>query len=581
MAAVEVYLPAKTGTKFIPGPPGYFQPPQSIVESPLSSGLYAPPSYLSQDSPGVYTVPEDMIGSEFSRRTSNIHSFSVQEDATPIDPSSSFGGVGTITTSIDDSPDIPLMNGGVILADGSRGKTSGIIRGADGNDGIATLTADSTLGLLNTERTLAPVIGTLRDAVQYYCDVVQITNDVVVDPSVANRPVVYPGGKANVWVRVKQMLAAEQLEMALVFNRIYVRPLRLLVADTSRLTTRGWSVSNDRSAKTVEISYYNSVAAVQKEIYPVKGQDPQIIIIDAGQTQVVQQQVNATLTSVNQPVPTYSVGNTTFDNTSGVYSVTGADDLPIQPAQWLAAGGKLTVRVTSDPSVIEIVVRGANLPNLSPFRIAMSSGASTYYNSLHITGQGVAWDRESIVLPTGAVSTTTSEEVGVVVENPYIRTKAQAYSTGLRTAGAYAGLQYTISGNAFALNRTGDGRDLIQATISDFNAEYPVETIADFNSEWSGDRILEFNRYWQNKVDLLWENQLFGNAPGARILGDEANFRIVSATTDETSVQFTGELDTIVSDFSEAHVGDRVSDFNVDFLGYTCKDFSIVPLRRG
>jgi hypothetical protein len=69
--------------------------------------------------------------------------------------------------------------------------------------------------------------------------------------------------------------------------------------------------------------------------------------------------------------------------------------------------------------------------------------------------------------------------------------------------------------------------------------------------EWSGQDIYDFNVYWNDQITSLWENQLFGNAPGARLIEDDANFRITSATTTEGTVQYTAALDTTVKDFND------------------------------
>lgn len=514
-------------------------------------------------------------------KTTNIRGFSVQEDATPIDPSSSTGGVGTITVNVnEEGADYPLLIGDVVLADGSRGRTSGIIRSVSSNDGAVTVAADSILGLFNADRTVPPYVGTLQGAVELYCSLVDVNTNIAVDASIADRPVIYPGGTGNLWVRVKQMLAAEQVEMSLVFNRISVRPLRRRVADLDRLSSSGWSVTNDQAARQVEVNYYKYTDGSQIEVYPNTIDEPQIIVVDANQTQVVRQTLNASLSSVNQPTPLFNVQDRPYPGTNGVYSVVGMDDLPIQPAQWTASGGYLRVRVTEDPSVIEIEVKGANIPRLGPFRIAMSSGSSTYYNSLHITGQGVTWKKDSVFIQTGATTQTTAEEIGVVVDNPYIDSLSKAYSVGKLTAASYAGTSYTINGTAFAINRQGDDRELIKPSIADFNDEYFGDTIADFNAQWAGQTFADFNTYWDQKFDLLWENQLFGNAPGARVFMKDAAFRITSATTTETSVQFQADLDVLVSDFNEVWAGNTIADFNANFAGYTCKDFSILPLRR-
>ena len=514
--------------------------------------------------------------------TSNIVSFSVQEDATPIDPSSSQGGVGQVTVGLDDYPDAEQLIGQVILTDGTRGKTSGNVRSLSSADGKLTINADSVLGKFNTDRVVQPYIGTLGGAIQNYCDLVGIENDVITDETLSSRPVVYPGFKGNVWVAIKQLLSKEQVEMALVFDRVYVRPLRKLTINQDRQTSTGWNIDNSNAARTVEINYYNHSYGTQQEVYPRVAEEATIYSVDAGQVLVVTEQLNASMISVNQPVVYDNVSNISYAGTNGVYSVAGNDGLPITAAQWTAQGGSVNVRITDDPSVIEITIVGANSALPAPFRIAMTSGASNFYNSLHITGTAVTWDKKIVSLRTGVPDNVTSVEVGVTVDNPFISTYDEALSLGLLTACAYSGLNYTVNGSAFDINRKGDGRQLIQATIADFNTAYePGTTVDVFNIAWAGESIGDFNEYWMDQVDLLWENQLFGNAPGARVLNPDANFRVTTATTTESAVQYTGVLDTLIDDFnSKWSSTSTIGDFNVQFAGKTMKDYSVMPLRR-
>jgi hypothetical protein len=517
--------------------------------------------------------------------TTDLLSFSVQEDATPIDPASSAGGVGQISATLDEFGDSEMLIGRAVLADGTRGKTSGDIKSLNASDGKLSFTADSVLGKFNTDRTAQPYIGTLAGAMQYYCTMVNIDNTLVVDSTIAARSVTYPGFVGNVWVTMKQILAKEQVEMALVYDRIVVRPLRTIVANKDRLTTSGWAIDNNNAARDVEVNYYNLSYGTFKEVYPTgANSDANIYSVGPGETIVVTEQLNASLTSVNQPVASDFVGNVSVAGTSGVYAVSGNDGLPITAAQWLAQGGSVRVRITEDPSIIEITITGASAALPAPFRIAMSSGSSNFYNALRITGTGVSWDKQSVILSTGVPDAATSTQIGVTVDNKFISSYSEALSLGMKTAASYAGLNYTVNGNAVDINRSGvAGKDLVQATISDFNTAYlPGTLISSFNTTWSGQSIAQFNAYWTDQIDLLWENQLFGNAPGARVMYPDANFRIVSATTTEAGVQYNASLDTTLGDFSTkwSSGANTVADFNAKFVGKTIKDYNVVPLRR-
>jgi hypothetical protein len=524
------------------------------------------------------TAAEIVIGGV---RTTHVTSFSVQEDATPIDVSSSFGGVGQITLGMVADKNSPMLLGEIVLTDGARGRTSGAVTSLASSNGSLSVTADSILGRFNTTRTAAPYSGTLSGAVSYYCNLVGITAGIVTDSTIASRAVTYPGWKGNAWVLVKQMLSKEQVEMALIGNQVYVRPLRKLVANTDLATNQAWTVSSGTAASNIEIYYYNHVYGVQREVYPVPKTDPTIYTVNAGETVTFTQQLNASLSSVNQPVIQNSVLNQSYAGTAGVYAVAGNDGLPITAAQWTAQGGSLSVAITDDPSVIQVTITGASGTQYAPYRIAMTAGASSYYNSLHITGTGVTWDKQLLTLPTGTKDPLASDAVGTTVDNPFISSLSEAYDLGIITAGAYAGNTYTITGSAYALNRNNDGNEVVAPTIADFNtAEGYGTTIATFNTEWSGQTIQAFNLYWASQVDLIWENQLFGNAIGSRILTPDANFRVNSTTTSEALVEFSATLDTLVGDFNGNWVGKTVADFNVPFTGRLVKDYNVIPLRQ-
>jgi len=565
------------------GPTGLYSIPAYLVESSAGSRLYVVPAGMSESSAGLYIIPSTLNKiTYFLGGSENIKTYSVQEDATPTDPNSSAGGVGQITFGVNENTEtLHLLQEIITLSDGNNGKTQGVIRNLSNSNGDVSITADSILSLFNSDHTVLPFIGTLTGAFQAYCNVVGITNQLSVDAAISGRSVVYPGWTGNVWTRIKQICAKESIELSLVFNKVVVRPLRKYVANTERDTSRAYSASSQGTAKTVEVTYYNNKSVTQGEIYPLVGDEPTIYQVDANETVVVTQQLNASMLSVNQPVCTAFVNNTTYGGTNGVYSVTGNDGLPITPSQWTAQGGSLLVRITEDPSIIEITIVGSSMTDYAPYRISMSAGTSSQYNSLHITGTGVTWEPQTITLVTGATSAVTGEGVGATVTNPFISTLQDAYNAGLQTSRAYAG-SFSVSGNAFGINRSDSDQSQIRATIADFNAAIVAGTdISVFNTTWVGNTIAQFNAYWQSTVDNLFGNQAFGNAAGSRVQRDLAWFRVTGATISETGVQFDAELNTLVSDFNTVWgVGTDISVFNASWANKKMKDFTTTPLRK-
>lgn len=513
-----------------PAQSGYFTFPEDRhTESPAGSGLFTTGT-LVESAPGLYGIPAMTFNSlEYLRGgPGNIVSWSVQEDATTLDPSNFNGGAGQVTVNaLEGENSLLAMDKQLFLENDSLGTIQTTVRDVQTNDGNLTLVADSPLGLFNSYHTVLPHVGTLRSAMSYYLGVVGITSTLSVDSSIADRAVVYPGWVGNVWDNIKQILSAEQVEMVCVLGTVLVRPLRSSVSSLRRGTTMSKSLNKQQVAEQVAVYWYNNTAINQGEVYPIPStQDaPSPLTVEASGTTVQTFRLDASLSAVNQPQPIDFVENRSYAGTNGVYSVIAADNLPVPAAQWVDNGGRLSVRVTEDPSTIEVTVVGMRESGaaLGPFRIAMSSGNA--YNSLRITGQGVAWRAESTVLYTGATGVVTGEKIGTTVENRFISTYNQALNAGQHTAKAYA-RAHTISGGVVGFDR-----------------------------------------------------QVFGNATGSRVLSKDANYRIDGISASESGTTFSASEDTTMADFSAQWAGLPAVAFSNYWSGKSALDFSTAPLR--
>lgn len=108
-------------------------------------------------------------------------------------------------------------------------------------------------------------------------------------------------------------------------------------------------------------------------------------------------------------------------------------------------------------------------------------------------------------------------------------------------------------------------------------------TVANFNTRYGLlSSIAEFNAEWQTDVENQFQTQAFGNAPGARVLHEDAYYRIESAQYNPVTVSYSAKMDTIVSDFNAVWPGGSVvTDFNELFEGMLVRDFNTIPLWRG
>lgn len=518
---------------FVEGPRGYLSLPADAVE--VAPGLYEVMPYLlpDPDIDGLFLAPEPSRQDYFYGGRSNIVSYSVQEESTPIDPGSMEGGAGQITVSFNEGTDTLWLAKEVVqFADThrNRGMIEGVVRNLAVTDGAVTMTMDSAMALFNSDHIIPPTTGRFDAVLMSYCSRVGVTNPLSVHPSVASRQVQYPAIVGNVWDRLKQIMARERVEMTLIGDTIVVRPLRTVEARLDNFITLTTELNDQNTARAVEVAYYNNTWRNNGEVYPVPNEEPAVYTVDAGEVVEVEIQMSASLRSVNQPTAVDFVENRPYPGGNGVYAVAGNDGKPVKASQWLAQGGSVHVSLADDPSILKVRITGASMEQYAPYRIAMTAGTSNYYNALHITGTGLFYDRQTVTIPTGASSAVTGEEVGMVVENPYISTREEAYSLGAQTAKAWAGTQ-TISGSATTIQPTTD----VQA---------------------------------------------FGNAAGARVREGDAIYRIRSATTSESTVDFSADLDTTIADFNAEWAGATIADFNLMWSDRLLKDFNSEPLRR-
>lgn len=521
---------------FVEGPRGYFSLPEDAVENPVGSGLYDILPYLDEDPDyeGLYEVPVVERTDYFFGTGENVLGYSVQEDATSLDPGDMSGGAPQIQAQFVENIDTLHLNKEIVTLEDTyrnRGRVQGVVRNLAISDQVVSLTMDSVIALFNADYTVPPLNTTFAEAMQFYFDLVQTPYVVDVHPDLADRPVVYPGWRGNMLDLLKQIMAREQAEMAVVDDVVQVRPVRSVTAFIDNVITETVSIEDQSTARAVEVAYYNNTWGTRAEVYPLTTEEPSLYVVDAGETLTVEVPLNASLVSVNQPVCLEFVEDRTYEGTQGVYSVSGADGKPITPAQWNAFGGSVKVELTDDPSVIKITVKGMSLPDFAPYRIAMTAGPSNYYNSLHITGTGVVQDRQIVHLRTGATSAVTGEEVGLVVENPFISTRSEALTLGLYTVRSWAGSQ----------GLEGASHDL-----------HPVDP----------------------------NTQGFGNIAGARVKRGKAFYRVRSATITPDRVDYSADQDTLVSDFNDVWTGLTVKDFNDQWAGKLVKDFNTEPLRR-
>jgi len=485
-------------------------------------------------------------------------SYSYSEDVSSLEPSKISGGNGQITVSAIASDENAsfrahprlLINNIMRLEDEDHGDIEFQVRKVNVNNRLVVLTGETVEAKMNVERVAQPVGGpgaTLKDAIVYYCglvDVFPIFEDDLSD-ILDNHPVNYIGWRGNVWEYLKALCAGtsasttEDVPMEMVVD---VDTLKFRIAKTvnKNFTKNASSIAVDvdsfDTSRSVNINYYeteykqNGIVREDSDADRLVGFTPGVSIqdqmqVEAGETIVKRFKINASLNSVNNPEAVASIVPIPYTGTSGQYVVVGTDDLPVQPTQWLAEGGSLTVSLTENPNEIEIRITApeasqlqqAGDPNafsLAPYKIGVESAGGVDYPALYITGTGVFFERKTKRFLTGASEQYTTDLEGPEIDNIFINNMQDLSTRGVAAAQALCGPAVKISiSNPADLSF----KDSLGAITKHSRQKYRIESVnfsqtdasltgssavsfSDFNEIWSGKTFAQFTAVMGDKV---------------------------------------------------------------------------------
>ena len=530
--------------------------------------------------------------------------FNVQEAATPLAAGDSSGSVGTLSFSIpqpdpDVAPNHPinlyganyLLDRHVRLDDTRKGFSLGRISSVQRSlsSGLIQVNALSRLGELNVYNVQAnPFVGTLNDAFEYYLSLANVTFDFATDPSVATTPVVFPGWGGELWFHMKQMAAAVDCDISLVSGIILLRPIRARVATRGRDLDRNFQSGGGTLAQGIEVFQYNNTPITNQLVYPPGGWSEEVATINVNAGETVEQvlELSASVTTIQQPAMQTFVSREY--NSSSVFTVVGDDGLPISPSQWTSFGGSLSVAINPDTTSLTITITApSGIPNkdgneIGVYGIALSSEESTgRYSTLRIIGTGVAFDKQSVIVPTGITPAETATEIGVTIDNPFLSEADDVYRAGLRAVRGFNGTAMNISGTVVAINQLGDSGELVLKTYNEVQDTYPGLTYTVVQTLNAGKSYLEVQEAFNTGSDELFENQVFGNVNGARIWDKYSArwYRIRSGTMLPGNIQFEAEDDLMHADVQEHLQGLTYATVQTRYTGFTYREIDLRGLR--
>lgn len=469
-------------------------------------------------------------------KDASLISFSYSEDASPVDPYGLNGGTGQVTASVVAEQDARgtrvAINNLVELSDEEFGDVSFTVRKVSINENLATVVGETIQSKLNVERTARPQGSdaggyTLASVIYDYCALCDVVPNF--EPGLEAKldliNVDFIGWQGNVWEYLKMLCAACPIdEDDNTLLEMYVQNDELWFREG---LTSPVGLSRYDSDESVEIDSYDAAQEVTVYKYATQYKADALIRqegaensgfanlenvsitdsmqVSANEKIVRRVKVNASLETVNQPVPVFSITSVPYTGVTGEYVIVGKDGLPIQPSQWLAQGGLLEVGITENPNEIEITIVGANFPDLEPFRIGVEASDGQDYPALYITGTGVFFERTQHTLLTGAAPSTNVSAPSI--DNPFITDDNKLWTRGVAAGQAIAGPKYQLNQS---IARGGEFGSLIGSTISAFDTKFRVTsasfsqsgttitanrhvTFADFDAAWDGTTFAQFN----------------------------------------------------------------------------------------
>lgn len=532
------------------------------------------------------------------------YEYTVTEAATPLAGGDSSGAVGSISlrsvASTSKKKITPRdIDGQIEFLDTARGVTSGkvnILTRTKESD-LWDIDADSRLGLFMIDVQVSPFSGTLENAFLGYAGYANVTTEIIVDPAIASRPVNFPGFSGNLWNRMKEMAIGQGCDLNLVSDVIVLRPAREFEAVQKRETTASTTYDSTQTAHRQEVIWYDTKHYSSGLIYPPGGWTPEVRVlsVNAGEEAEHVLETNASITSIQAPTMVMSVPPE-HDSTS-VYTIVGDDNLPIVPQQWTDFGGRLSVSIDPDTRRLRVKMKGAeglvkiDGTPMRTFRVALSAGTSdSTYSTLRIVGDAVHLNPQSVVVPTGVpypmnLDGSVAEERIVwapTIDNEFLNSLDSACSAGARGAGRYSGKLVTLAATVTALNKRGERGDATYPTWAFAQDYFTPGTYATFKAANVGRNYGQLREFLYSLVEGGFDNQLFGNAPGARFWDDLSRlwYRIREAKTTWGETTISADIDTLWGDYKDAARGRTYGTMKALYVGANYRDMAIEGLPK-
>lgn len=388
----------------------------------------------------------------------DVIDYRVEEEITPFLPTESGGGIGSISLTLDSEGLTDLLDyrGEDVTVQLPEGRIDGEVLNVEINQAQnhTILTCATNLkNLLSFNVTAPPLRGTLRSVVSFYCSELGRIPYVYVDEALGDQVVAVPGWFGNLWERLRDLAQAYQAEFYLTPVGVGFRPVRSVFTQPPATLDCTLRLSNDPLAQEVEVTSYPSEWVTDQLVYPPGGwtSETQVLTVNSKEVATYTLELSTSVASIVPPVPVTFVGQ--HENGVSVYSVVADDGLPVQPAQWVDAGGSVSVAINPDTTSLTVTVTGPSKPIITAtgvesrtFSLSLASDTTgNRYSTLRIIGTGVRFEKTATTISTGLSNSQTGTVTGASIDNLFLGDMDKTYGLGSSLAREYQGNSLTGS----------------------------------------------------------------------------------------------------------------------------------------
>ena len=324
-------------------------------------------------------------------------------------------------------------------------------------------------------------------------------------------PIQYYNGQ--VWGYLSQVCAATGNEIAVSNNRMVMRPMGGRPVDISNAKDYPSLTFSTQKAEAVTLQWSEYIPQSATASH-LQFNATEVYSVDATQTNTITVQTTNSYSWIVQPQVNTVQSMLPPANILG-YAVSGADNKPVVPSQWIAYGGSLTVSVTDVEGELSITLVGprTEIPGVKgPYKIAASDDQNDY-PLLRVAFYGSAFQPvANTTSRTGAAPSPVTQIEPVMFTNVCATNWKTVWPIIASAAKRYAGSTPSLSVTIPTRDALGFG--LCEGSVFTFdNSTYRVTNVSynfgttqvtaqqhvtygDVQAAWAGSTYAEVAAFW-------------------------------------------------------------------------------------